>query len=64
MVELHRKLQESFRTVDSLCYATVVPSHKSAIRAGFWPDCYRERTEIGPPACTRPAGEQISLFFQ
>ncbi len=23
---------------------------ESAFRAGFWPDCYRESAEIGPPA--------------
>jgi hypothetical protein len=26
---------------DSLCYAIVLPGRKSALRAGFWPDCYR-----------------------
>jgi hypothetical protein len=35
---------------DTLCYAIVLPGRKSAFRAGFWPDCYRENTEIGPPA--------------
>ncbi len=33
-----------------LCYAIVFPGRKSAFRAGFWPDCYRESPEIGPPA--------------
>ncbi len=28
----------------------MLPGCKSAFRAGFWPDCYRENTEIGPPA--------------
>ena len=31
-----------------LCYAIVLPGRKSAFRAGFWPDCFRESTEIGP----------------
>ncbi len=30
----------------TLCYALVLPGRKSAFRAGFWPDCYRENTEI------------------
>ncbi len=38
----------------TLCYAIVLPGRKSAFRAGFWPDCYREATEIGPPAGLRP----------
>ena len=29
----------------SLCYAILLAGRKSAFRAGFWPDCYRERTE-------------------
>jgi hypothetical protein len=32
-----------------------------AFRAGFWPDCYRETTEIGPPSGRRPAGGPISV---
>ncbi len=32
--------------IDTLCYAIVLPGHKSAFRAGFWPDCCRENTEI------------------
>ncbi len=43
------------------CYAIVLPDQKSAFRAGIWPDCYRERTEIGPPAGRRPAGRPISV---
>jgi hypothetical protein len=35
---------------------------KSNFRAGLWPDCYRESTEIGPPAGRRPAGGPISVF--
>ncbi len=34
----------------TLCYAIVLPGRKAAFRAGFWPDCYRESTDIGPPA--------------
>ena len=30
-----------------------LPGCKSAFQAGFWPDCYRENTEIGPPAGRR-----------
>ena len=30
-----------------LCHAIVLPGGKSAFRAGFWPDCYRESTGIG-----------------
>jgi hypothetical protein len=30
-----------------------LPGRKSAFQAGFWPDCYRENTEIGPPAGRR-----------
>ncbi len=33
----------------------MLPGRKSAVRAGFWPDCYRERTEISPPAGSSPA---------
>ena len=42
-------------TCATLFYAILVPGRKSAFRAGFWPDCYRESTEIGPPASLRPA---------
>jgi hypothetical protein len=38
-----------------LCYAILLPGRKSAFRDGFWPDCYRESTEIGPSAGRRPA---------
>ncbi len=41
----------------TLRYAIVLPGRSSAFLAGFWPDCYRERTEIGPqPAEGRPEG--------
>ncbi len=38
----------------TLCYAMVLPGRKSAFRARLWPDCYREITEIGPPAGQKP----------
>ena len=38
------------------CYAIALPGRKSAFRVRFWPDCYRESTDIGPPAGLRPAG--------
>ncbi len=46
------------------CYAIVLPGRKSDFRDGFGPDCYREGTEIGPPAPAgrRPAGGPISVF--
>ncbi len=34
----------------------VLPGRKSDFRAGFWPDCYRESTKIGPPAEGQPEG--------
>jgi hypothetical protein len=42
----------------TLCYTVVLPGRKSDFRAGFWPDCYRERTEISAlrPAFGRPEG--------
>ena len=43
-------------------YAIVPPGHKSAFRAGFWQDCYRESTEIDPPAGRRLAGRPISML--
>ncbi len=46
----------------TLCYAIVPPGHKSAFRAGFWPACDRESTEMGPPAGRRPAGGHISVL--
>ena len=46
----------------TLCYAVVLPGRKLAFRAGFWPDCYRESTDIGPPAGPKPAGGPISVF--
>ncbi len=45
----------------SLCYPIVLPDQKSTFWAGFWPDCYRESIEIGPPAGRRPAGGPISV---
>ncbi len=39
-----------FRSTPTLCYPIVLPGRKWAFRAGFWPDCYRESTEMGPPA--------------
>ena len=32
-----------------LCYQIVMPGRKSAFRAAFWPDCYRESFKSGPP---------------
>ncbi len=40
----------------------MLPGGKSAFRAGFGPDCYRESLKIGPPAGRRPAGKLISVF--
>ncbi len=34
----------------TLCYTIMIPGRKSAFRAGFWPGCHRESTEMGPPA--------------
>ncbi len=48
--------------VITLCYAIVLPSRKSAFRAGFRPVCYWEITVIGPLAGRRPAGGPISVF--
>ena len=43
--------------VCTLCHAIVLPGRKSALRAGFWPDCYWEGSEIGlRPADGRPDG--------
>ncbi len=47
----------------TLCYAIVLPGHKSAFWARFWPDCYRESTKIGPPAGRGPAGEPNSVIY-
>ena len=49
---------------NTLCYAMVLPGRKLAFRAGFWPDCYRGSTEIGPPAGLRPAGGPISMLLR
>ncbi len=38
----------------TLCYAIVLPGRKSAFRAGFWPDCYRESDRNRPSG--RPEG--------
>ncbi len=51
----------TFTLRDTLCCAIVLPGRESAFRAGFWPDCYRESTDIGPPAGRRPAGGLISV---
>ncbi len=40
----------------------VFPGRKSDFRTGFWPDCYRENTEIGHPAGRRPAGGPMLVF--
>ena len=53
---------ENYMFYGALCYALVFPGRKSAFRAGFWPDCYRASTEIGPPAGLRPAGGPISVL--
>ncbi len=45
----------------TLRYAIMLPGRKSDLRAGFWPYCYRENIEIGPPAGRRPAGGPISV---
>ncbi len=37
------------RDPGTLCYAIVLPGRKSAFRARFWTDCYREGTEICRP---------------
>ncbi len=37
----------------TLCYAIMLPGRKSAFRVRFWPDCYRENTEIDSPAGRR-----------
>jgi hypothetical protein len=34
----------------TLCYAIMLPGRRSAPRVAFWPDCYRENNDIGPPA--------------
>ena len=44
----------------TLCYTILFPGRTSAFRAGFGPDCYREGSEINPPAGLRPAGGPIS----
>ncbi len=41
---------------NTLCYAIVFPGRKSSFRAGFRPDCYLEKNEIGSPAGLRPEG--------
>ncbi len=42
--------------LNTLCYAIMLPGRKSAFRAGFEPDCYRESTEMAfRPAFGRPA---------
>ena len=46
----------------TLYYAIVLPEGKPDFRAGFWPDCYRERNDICPPAGRRPAGGPMSVL--
>ncbi len=46
----------------TLCYAIVLPGRKSAFRAGFWPDCYRESIAIDPSGGRRPARGPISML--
>ncbi len=53
------KFMDLYMYIVTLCYAIVFPGRKSAFRAGFWLDCYREGTEIGPTADQRPAGGPI-----
>jgi hypothetical protein len=48
----------------TICYAIMLPVRESAFRVGFWLDCCRENTEIGPLAGRRPAGEPISALFR
>ena len=48
---------------DIVCHAIVLPGRTSAFRAGFWPDSYRESTEIGHPAGRRPAGGGRYRYF-
>ncbi len=50
------------QVVRTLCYAIVLPGRKSAFRAGFRSDCYRECTEMGPPAGLRPTGGPTSVL--
>ena len=57
-----RAFQEKNTEGPTLCHAIMLPARKSAFRAGFWPDCYRERTQIGLPAGLRPAGGLISVL--
>ncbi len=42
----NRPARES-TTSNTLWYALVLPGRKSDSRAGFWPDCYRESTDVG-----------------
>ncbi len=44
-LELHRSSNRQTNSI--LCYAIVLPGRRSDLQAGFWLDCYRERTEIG-----------------
>ncbi len=46
----------------TLCYAIVLLGRKSDFQAGFWPDCYRENSDIGSPAGLRPAERPISVL--
>ena len=40
----------------------VLPGRNSAFRAGCWPDCYLEKTEVAFPAGLRPAGGPMSVL--
>ncbi len=45
--------QRDAENLGALCYAIVLPCRTSGCRAGLWPDCCREGTEIGPSAGRR-----------
>ncbi len=46
--DLNSRSGPETETGGTLCYAIVLPGRKSAVRAGFWPDCYRESTGSSP----------------
>ncbi len=48
----------------NLSYAIRLPGRKSAFRVEFWPECYVETTEIGPPAHFRffPGGSPAKIW--
>jgi hypothetical protein len=45
--------------IHALCCALVLPCRKSAFRAGFWPDCYRESNRNRP--CRPKAGRRADF---